>query len=259
MPNDAHTNALVDLLLATADDKLMLGHRNSDWTGLAPILEEDIAFSSIAQDDMAHAQSLYELAAELTGKTADEIAYGRSENEYRCATLFELSDDFDWATAIVRQFFGAHFQALRLGRMVRSSDTRLAALAKRLRAEQQVEVEHVDHWMVRLAKGTDESRQRVQKALDTLAPHAVMLCEATAGEDQLAKAGIYPPLEDGRAMFDAWRERVKAVLDEAGLEATLDQPAPDTKGGRRGVHSDEFKAVLDEMCEVYRLEPGGAW
>ena len=81
---------LLELLLSVADDKLLLGHRNSDWTGLGPILEEDIAFSSMAQDEIAHAQALYERAGELVGKTADQLAFGRDPDAYRCATITEL-------------------------------------------------------------------------------------------------------------------------------------------------------------------------
>src|SRR6516162_586424 len=90
---------LADLLLSVADDKLMLGHRNADWTGLAPILEEDIAFSSLAQDELAHASALYQVVGGLLGTTADKLAYGRRPDEYRCAPLVELSDEFNWATA----------------------------------------------------------------------------------------------------------------------------------------------------------------
>ena len=86
---------LVELLLSVADDKLMIGHRNSDWTGLGPILEEDIAFSSLAQDEIAHAQVLYGLASEIDGRSADSLAFGRGPDEYRCAQLVELPDDFD--------------------------------------------------------------------------------------------------------------------------------------------------------------------
>ena len=93
--NDAHRAALADLILATADDKLMLGHRNSDWTGLAPILEEDIAFSAFAQDDMAHAAALFELAGSLLDRSADQLAFGREPNDYRCATIVLSSEPGD--------------------------------------------------------------------------------------------------------------------------------------------------------------------
>ncbi len=137
-----------DLLLSLADDKFILGHRNSDWTGLAPILEEDIAFSSLAQDEIAHAKALYELIGGLLGRYADELAFGRGLEAYRCATIVELPDEFDWATAICRQLFCNRFDALRLARLARSTHKPRADLTGRLAAEQRIHVEHADSWVV---------------------------------------------------------------------------------------------------------------
>ena len=251
--------ALAELLLAVADDKLFLGHRNSDWTGLAPILEEDIAFSSIAQDEIGHASALYDFVAAMTGGTADSLAYGRNEAEYRNATIVEMPDEFDWATAVARQFFCDHFDALRLERLSGSANANLAALARRLAAEEAVHVRHVDEWIRCLGRGTDESRQRLQAALDGLAPHAVMLAEPVDGEDALVAAGLYPALPGDRDMFDQWGAGLRAVADEAGLTLELPRPDPATRGGRRGAHSPHLATMLDEMCEVYRLEPDAAW
>ncbi len=248
---------LVELLLSVADDKLMLGHRNSDWTGLGPILEEDIAFSSLAQDEIAHAQVLYELASELGGRSPEMLAFGRDPIEYRCARIVELPDDFDWAFALCRQFFCDHYDALRLGRMARSSYTPLAAIAARLAAEEQVHVDHADAWIVRLGAGTDDSRTRLQAALDRLAPVAPMLHEPFEGRDALESAGIYPPPETD--MFEAWSAALRTVTLDAGLTLALAPPAAGDTGGRRGRHSEHLAPLLDEMCEVFRLEPAAAW
>ncbi len=247
---------LVELLLSAADDKLMLGHRNSDWTGLAPILEEDIAFSALAQAEIAHAQALYGLAAGIRGGTPDDLAFGRPPAEYRCAAIVELPDDFDWAFALCRQFFCAHFDAIRLERMARSSFEPLAALAARLAAEERVHVEHADAWMSRLGRGTPESRKRVQSALDRLAAAAPSLLEPVEGQEALESAGIYPP--GGTGTSEAWRSALKQAC-APGLVLALKTPQPAEIGGRRGRHTAHLKALLDEMCEVYRLEPGAAW
>ncbi len=246
---------LVELLLSVADDKLVLGHRNSDWTGLAPILEEDIAFSALAQDEIAHAQALYGLAAEIRGGRPDDLAFGRAPAEYRCAAIVELPDEFDWAFALGRQFFCAHFDAIRLGRMARSSCAPLSALAGRLAAEERAHVEHADAWMKRLGRGTPESKKRMQSALDRLSPVAPSLLEPVAGQQELESAGIYP--NGGTAMFDAWRSALAAGA--AGLTLTVRPPPSGEIGGRRGRHTGHLKTLLDEMCEVYRLEPGAAW
>ncbi len=129
LPDELKT-PLCELLLAIADDKLMLGHRASDWTGLAPILEEDIAFSAISQEEIAHATALYEIVGSLRDLSADAVAFGRKPNEYRCAALATLDDNFDWAKSIARHLFCDHLDIMRFERLSRSQYAPLAALAK---------------------------------------------------------------------------------------------------------------------------------
>lgn len=248
---------LVELLLSIADDKLILGSRNSDWTGLAPILEEDIAFSALAQDDIAHAASLYEFIAQLTGGRADRLAYGRKPEEYRCAQLVELEDGFDWANVLVRQFYCDHLDELRLGRLARSSYKPLAALASRLLAEERLSLGHADGWIVRLLGSTEEARQRVLAALTSLAAPACALCEPSAGVEALEAAGVYPPAEG--EMFALWSGAVAKILQAAGVRLDLRPPGESYAGGRRGRRSAAFQALLDEIAEVYRIEPEAAW
>ncbi|MHC4082840.1 MAG: 1,2-phenylacetyl-CoA epoxidase subunit PaaC [Planctomycetota bacterium] len=248
---------LVELLLALADDKLVLGHRNSDWTGLAPILEEDIAFSSLAQDEIAHAQAIYGLAATLTDRSADDLAFGRDPAEFRCAAIVELPDDFDWAFAICRQFFCDHFDLVRLRRMARSSYKPLADLAARLAAEEQVHVEHADAWIQRLGSGTEESHDRMQAALRRLTGIAASLVEPVEGQAKLEEAGVYPPGDTGA--FEQWTHDLTEVMEAAGLTLAPERLSPPTHGGRQGEHTEHLEPLLDEMCEVYRLEPKAAW
>jgi ring-1,2-phenylacetyl-CoA epoxidase subunit PaaC len=250
-----HIAPLAELLLSIADDKLMLGHRNSDWTGLAPILEEDIAFSAIAQDEMAHAQAIYEFVGGLLGKRADDLAFGRPPDKYLCAHIVETPDEFDWAVAIARQFLCDHYDRLRLGRLAQSHHKPLADLAKRLAAEEQVHVEHADSWIHHLGRGTEESRQRLQAALDKLAPLAGGLFEPVEGEDALAPSGLYRADD----LFETWLDEVHVVATRAGLTLDVQPPDPTARGGRRGVHTLAFRELLDEMCEVYRIEPNAAW
>jgi len=246
-----------ELLLSIADDKLMLGHRAADWTGLGPVLEEDIAFSAIAQEEIAHAAELYALVGSLNGRSADAVAYGRAPEAYRCATLVELDDEFDWARAIVRQFFCDHFDLLRFERLANSSCAALAALAARIRAEETTHVEHADTWVLHLSRGSDDGRRRVQAAIDLLAPHAAMLFEPTEGLATLERAGFYPPA--GGDTFDRWWSECERVLTDAQLNANVARPDAARTGGRRGRHSAPFTALLDEMCEVFRVEPEAAW
>ncbi len=252
-----HREPLAEFLLAVADDKLMLGHRNSDWTGLAPILEEDIAFSALAQDDIAHALQFYQLAADLRDTTPDALAYGRRPADYRCAAIVEQPDDFDWALAICRQFLCDHYYALVFERLRRSSHAPLAALAARVADEQRIHLEHVDAWMVRLGRGTNESRERMQKAMRALEDVAPMLFEPTEGQPALESAGLYPPLDAD--MFDRWSTDLKKIAEASGLELSLRRPRADPVGGRRGHHTADFAPMLEELTEVYRVEPGAEW
>ena len=248
---------LRDLLLSVADDKFILGHRNADWTGLAPMLEEDIAFSSLAQDELAHALTLYQMVAEFSGGTADRLAYGRQPHEYLCAQLVEGSDDFNWAMAIARNFFCDHFDHARLTRLAHSAYTPLAHLGSRLAAEEQLHVEHVDAWVRRLGRGGEDSRNRMQEAFQALAPQAAMLWEPTQGLEVLEALGVYP--KDEATSFDAWKRRLETLAKEAGLELSLNPPPANTVGGRRGEHGPTFAALLDELTEVYRVEPEATW
>jgi len=248
---------LATLLLALADDKLILGHRNSDWTGLGPILEEDIAFSHMAQDEMAHAQAIYDFVGQIIGKSADELAFGRKPDEFRCAHIVEVPDEFDWATAMARKFYCDHFDLLRLQRLSQSTLKPLADLSRRIADEEQLHVTHVDGWMKRLGHGGSESRARLQNALDALAPHAGWLFEPFDGLKALVDAKVYPGSDF--TMADAWTKSLQDVASEADLRVTIEFGSPDSKRGRRGVHTPHLKELLDEMCEVYRIEPGAAW
>ena len=247
----------VQLLLSIADDKFILGHRNADWTGLAPILEEDIAFSSLSQDEIAHASALYQMIADIEDTKADTLAFGRRPDEYRCAQIVEPSDEFNWATAIARNFFCDHFDLLRLGRLAHSCYTPVAQLSGRLVAEEQIHVDHVDSWLKRLGRGGKDAHRRMQEALGALTPLAATLFEPTLGLELLEAEAIYPQTEP--SMFERWRTNLSTVAGDAGFKLTLQPSAPAALGGRHGKHSDAFLPLLDELTEVYRIEPEAAW
>lgn len=248
--------ALSELLLSIADDKLVLGHRNSDWTGLAPILEEDIAFSSLAQDEIGHASAIYQFIAPWRGISADKLAFGRTPEEYRCAAIVVRADNFDWALALARQFFCDHCDILRLTRLSKSGFAPLAALGARLAAEERVHIEHSDAWLVRLGQGGDDSRHRMQQALDQLGVPAALLLEPPQGVAELERAGIYPPTGD---MFAQWKRACERIATQAGLRLQLNPPPANVAGGRQGRHEAGFQEMWQELTEVYRLEPDAAW
>jgi ring-1,2-phenylacetyl-CoA epoxidase subunit PaaC len=159
-------------LLEIADDELILGWRDSEWTGIAPFLEEDVAFSSIAQNEIGHARALYELAARDLGTTADELAFDRAPGEYRCARLVELRL-LDWEKTIARHYLYEEADAKRLEQLKRSDDPELAGLAAKIDREEAYHRMHAHMWFDRLK---DEPRFAV--ALDQLRP----LLDADRGE-----------------------------------------------------------------------------
>jgi ring-1,2-phenylacetyl-CoA epoxidase subunit PaaC len=153
------------LLLELADDELVIGWRDSEWTGIAPTLEEDVAFSSIAQNEIGHARAAYELAARELGTTADELAFDRSPDEYLCAPLVQLRL-LDWAHAIARRYLYEQADRERIEALMRSEDPELASLAAKIDREEAYHRMHAELWAERL-----RDEPRFQEALADLRPH----------------------------------------------------------------------------------------
>src|SRR5919205_2985973 len=149
----------VQKILEIADDELILGWRNSEWTGIAPLLEEDVAFSSIAQNEIGHARALYELAAGDLGTTADELAFDRDPSQYRCAPLVELRR-LEWAHTIARHYLYETADAVRLDALKQSADAEVAGLAAKIDREEAYHRMHAEMWIDRL-QATKEGRQRL--------------------------------------------------------------------------------------------------
>jgi ring-1,2-phenylacetyl-CoA epoxidase subunit PaaC len=151
-------------LLAIADDELILGWRDSEWTGIAPFLEEDVAFSSIAQNEIGHARALYELVARERGTSADELAFDRSPEEYRCSTLVERRL-LDWEKTIARHYLYELADAQRLEELKQSDDSEVAGLAAKIDREEAYHRMHAQMWFDRL-----KDEPRFSAALDELRP-----------------------------------------------------------------------------------------
>ena len=156
-----------DMLIEIADDELVLGWRDSEWTGIAPSLEEDVAFSSIAQNEIGHARALYELAARDLGTTADELAFDREPSEYRCAPLVELRR-MDWARTIARHWLYESADAVRLESLKASDDAEVAGLAAKMDREEAYHRMHAELWVGRL-----RGAERFEAAVDELWPYAL--------------------------------------------------------------------------------------
>jgi ring-1,2-phenylacetyl-CoA epoxidase subunit PaaC len=245
--------AVIHLLYRMADDELVIGHRNSEWTGHAPILEADIAFSSMAQDEMGHAQAYYSMLHQLGERDPDALAFGRKPREFRCASLVSLPKG-DWGFSVLRQFLYDAAETVRLTAFVNSSLIPFAQLAGKLRGEEKYHLMHGRNWVLRLGNATDDSHQKMQAALDYAYPHALGLFEPTEYDEPLAQAGISPREEELKRQ---WESAVAPVLSDAGL--TVPDGMPPIYGGRVGRHPDALKELLDKMQLVYNIDPAAKW
>ena len=216
-----------DLLLAIADDELILGWRNSEWTGIAPFLEEDVAFSSIAQNEIGHARALYELAARELGTDADALAFDRSPEEYRSSPLVELRR-LEWARTIARHWLYETADAIRLEALKDSDDPELAGIAAKIDREEVYHRIHAEMWIDRLL-ASDDARPRLDEALEELWPYAL---------------GV---LDD-----DLRPELVRRIEEKLG------RAMPDAEPISRGQHEAELAELLEEMTMVRRSAPAGA-
>lgn len=271
-------SAPVDYLLHLADNALVLGQRNAEWCGHAPILEEDLALANQALDLIGQARLLYQYAAErlnAEGRTTrpsawpagavteDTLAYFRGDRDFRNYTLQELPHspglvpagvgDRDWGITIVRNFFYAALMEGVWQQLERSGDAQLAAIAAKSLKEVRYHLRHARGWLVRLGDGTDESHARVQAAVDYLLPFTEEFWAASDIDALAAQAGA-----DVLALRATWERQVDAALQEA----TLTRP-PRVDGyvpqGKQGIHSEHLSYLLAEMQSLARAHPGAVW
>ena len=206
-------------LLPLADDELVLGWRNSEWTGIAPFLEEDVAFSSIAQTEIGHARAWYELAAKELGTDADSLAFDRDPAEYACATLVEMRMANDWARTIARHWLYETADSIRIQVLLNSTDREIAGLAEKIDREEVYHRMHAEMWAERL-----RGEEAFRSAVDELWPHAL---------------GVVPEEQRPLLCQAVQRDEVEAIA--------------------RGEHTDELRPLWEEMTMVRRSVPGASW
>jgi ring-1,2-phenylacetyl-CoA epoxidase subunit PaaC len=245
--------ALAELLLTLADDEFVLGYWDSEWTGIAPMLEEDVAMSSVSQDEIGHARAWFELLASVTDDDADRIAYGRMPDEYRHAALMNHART-DWALTVARRFLYEHADAVRLEALARSSYAPLAELAVKMRREETYHLMHFDVWLRRLADAGGDARERLAAALERVGPDAATVFTPLAREAELVAAGILPEPTD--ALRRRWLERVLPVLESMALP-TPDASSPPPDGRTR--RTDDFAWLHGELTMVSRSEEAATW
>jgi ring-1,2-phenylacetyl-CoA epoxidase subunit PaaC len=255
---DAATReAVAELLLSVADDEFVIGFWDSEWTGIAPMLEEDVAMSSIAQDEIGHARALYELLAEVTDDDADRIAFGRDPDAFRHAALLNHPRR-DWAFTVARRYLYDTADAVRQEALAHGSWPPLAGLAAKMRREETYHLLHMDAWIRRLAEARDDARGRLEASLEQLWPDAQSVFTPLSGEQVLLAAGVLvAPLEELRRR---WLERTVPALGSLGLPApgTEERAATPPADGRTR-RTDDFRWLHGEFTMVARSQEGATW
>jgi len=275
-----------EFLLAFADDEHLMGQQHTEWIGVAPFLEEDLATSSIGQDELGHAALLYELVLELDGvrpgdAAVDALAYGRAASEYRSCHLVEYATA-DWAEALVRHWLYDAIEEMRWGLLVDSSLPQLAAIAERAKREEAFHSRHADA-LVDALIGSPEARPRILTALRKLAPMAEGVLEPVGGEREAIDRGI-----TARSGLDLLAGLHEAVAIRFGIDQHhpdrpgIDQHYPDRLGmgwfgleesgfadpemriarlgqSQRTQRSGDFAPLMSRMREVLDFDPAAVW
>jgi len=242
-------------LLDRADDALILGHRNSEWCGHAPILEEDIAYANIALDEIGHATVWYGIYAELNGEDRDtypdQLVYARAATDYRNAPMMELPKG-DWAFSMLRQYLYDAGETIRLRHLMESAYPPIAQAATKIRAETVYHLRHSSAWVRRLGSGTEESQRRMQQAFDTLWTYAVQYLALPPYEQPIAAANLVPST---KAVLAEWYTSVTAYLTESNLaipEIKLIQES-------RESHTPDLAELLDSLQALTQQYPDSRW
>jgi ring-1,2-phenylacetyl-CoA epoxidase subunit PaaC len=256
-------DALARLLLAMADDEFVLGFWDSEWTGIAPVLEEDVAIASLAQDEIGHAQALYRLLTDLQGGDPDRVAFGRPPEEYRHARLLDHPRT-DWAFTVARRFLYDTADAARLDALVASAHRPLAEVVAKMRREETYHLLHMHAWVERLAGGGEEPRSRLEAALERLWPDAPCVLGGLDDAPLVAAGVLAEPLA---AVEQRWLDGLARVLEPLALpfpfrrdgdrwEPTTAPPAAGCRGPQR---SDDFLWLWEQFTMVYRSDPEATW
>lgn len=259
-----YLEALKELIYQLADDDLMISQRGSEWLGLAPHIEADVAFSSITQDTMGHAAMYYQMLEELGIGKADDLAHLRESSEYRCALLTERTNgegdymenpNYDWGYAIIRNYAYEVFKRIRLNALEQSSYAPLADTAKKIKREQFYHLYHWEVWIDQLANSTEEAERRLNAAILKTWEDVNSLFDLGPKTEQINLLGLIGPSE---TMKEAFLVQMKETLEKAGL-IWPGEPQAVAQTGREGNHSSECVEALDHMNSVYKLDPQACW
>ena len=256
-----NSNYLIDYTSHLADNALILGHRNSEWCGHGPVLEQDIAITNIALDLIGQARNFYQYAAHLINESSqgkkqaseDTLAYLRDRHEFKNCLLTEQPNG-DWAKTILRQFLLSVYQYFLYEKLQESRDPQLAAIAEKSLKEVTYHLRWSSEWIIRLGDGTEESHQRMLSAVDELWQYTGELFEPALYEQRAAEEGLGI---DPSLLKPKWEEKVKEVF----IEATLRFPEEVSirNGGKNGDHTEHLSNILADLQFMQRAYPNSEW
>ncbi len=255
--------ALFEYVLRLGDTDVVLAQRLGEWIGHGPVLEEDIALANVGLDLLGQGRMWLTYAGEVEarlagrGRSEDELAFLRDGGAYRNLLLAEMPNG-DFAMTMARQFYFDQFHLPLLRALSESTDPRVAEIAAKAVKEVSYHAERSMDWVIRLGDGTEESRARMQRALDQLWMYTGEMFTADGAEIALADSGIGV---DTRTLRERWLASVAAVLDEATLALPQGEwmQGGNGRGGKQGVHTEHLGHLLTEMQHLQRAYPGAQW
>ncbi|QST01928.1 phenylacetate-CoA oxygenase subunit PaaC [Pontibacillus sp. ALD_SL1] len=259
-----HEEALKELLLQLADDDFIVAYRGSEWLGLAPHIEEDVAFSSISQDTMGHATMYYQLLEDLGLGLANDLAHARKSDERRNAILLEEVNGpghyleeprYDWAFAVVRHYFYTQAKKIRIDSLQSSSYEPLSHVAIKVNTELYYHLMHWKTWFKQLVTIPGEAKERMLSAVSRVMEDADGILSLGPHEKKMAEAGF---IEGEELLKKRWLHEVGAMLDECGVQVPF-EPLMKRGNGRALEHTEDLTDAIDTLSAVYRQDPAAIW
>jgi ring-1,2-phenylacetyl-CoA epoxidase subunit PaaC len=243
--------SIINYSIHLADNALIMGHRNSEWCGHGPILEQDIAISNIALDLIGQARNFYQYAADLIGNntTEDSLAYFRDANDFKNYLLVEQPNG-DWAQTVLKQFLFSVYQYYLYQQLQNNDDNQLKAIASKALKEVTYHVRWSSEWIIRLGDGTEESKTRLLKALHELWMFTGELFEPALYELNMSIDFIL--------LKEEWNKKIQSVFDEATIIVPI-KSSWHQSGGKKGKHSEHLGFILAEMQFIQRAYPNSEW
>lgn len=264
--NEKTKKLVIELLYQLADDDLLISYRGSEWLGLVPHIEEDVAYSSINQNTMGHAKIYYELLEELGEGKANDLAHARSAEERKNAILLEEVNGpghwlyqeprYDWAFTVVRNYFYEIVKKIKIDSLKQSSYEPLAQVAIKIDSETMYHKMHWRTWFYQLVSATKaNARERMIAAIEKVWKDVAGLYSLGPNGKEMTEAGLIASEEVLKQQFLA---EIKNIFNDLGLQE-LGEPGMERGDGRAGVHTPDLKEALDQLAEVYNINPAVPW